>query len=334
MEYQIELFRGADLKFAGTESLMSVVRESVGRLLGMSMTDTSIKIQIQNIPEDFFDSSNGTPIVENAVPEFGYLIIQVYKQQHLIYQHPHALQDIITHTLQMRLKNKFPEELYWQFRIDVPGMPLESAIRRAPKVEGSFHIHSGGPGEKSRLSIRRLEDDILPMGRIRDFGISRIPDQDKETTLKVLVPAALEKELCYTRSFSPLVEEGGFLIGKVYQDEDVENGQILELTNAITAQYTGASFLHFTFTGDSFVEVKRTLRLSQSGERMLGWYHTHLFPATPEFGLSSIDLRLHFSTFTIPWQLAGLINLDRHGRTLRFYASKNNTMVLVPHYII
>ena len=92
--------------------------------------------------------------------------------------------------------------------------------------------------------------------------------------------------------------------------------------------------LHLTFTGDSFSAVKRSLREGPSGDRLLGWFHTHLFPATDEMGLSSVDLRLHFSTFTIPWQVAGLINLDGAGRTLRFYVRRGDGMALCPDWTV
>lgn len=334
MDYKIELYRGEDSKIFGTESFMSIVRESLEYMLGKELKNVSLKIQIQNIPEDFFGGANGVPIVENMVPEFGYLIIQVFQNQQLIYQHPHSMQDLVTNTLQMRLKRKYPGEIFWRFRINAPGMPRESHIRRAPNVERGIHITKSQSEEKGRLSIRRIEETAPPSIKINKFGIERIPEKDWTSNLKVIVPAQIHKDLCENRPFSTLVEEGGFLLGRVFKDKEMYEGYILELTDAVEARYTGASFLHFTFTGDSFVEVKKTLWNDKSGVRMLGWYHTHLFPATPEFGLSSIDFRLHFNTFTFPWQLAGLINLDRVGRTLRFYAAKDNNMILVPFYIV
>ncbi|MEM7578397.1 MAG: JAB N-terminal domain-containing protein [Cyanobacteria bacterium P01_A01_bin.80] len=153
--------------------------------------------------------------------------------------------------------------------------------------------------------------------------------------VKIVLTRSLYQDLCHQRPLSRKVEEGGFLVGKVYRDGNEDDTYLLEVSNALTAQHTGASFLHLTFTGDSFVEVKRTLNQHHPEERLLGWYHTHLFPATPSFGLSSIDVELHFSTFTIPWQLAGLINLDNgNQRTLRFYARQGNNMVLCPYWVL
>jgi hypothetical protein len=43
------------------------------------------------------------------------------------------------------------------------------------------------------------------------------------------------------------------------------------------------------------------------------------FPATPEFGLSTVDVRLHSSTFRRPWQIAALLNVTPELRVLRVY---------------
>jgi hypothetical protein len=67
---------------------------------------------------------------------------------------------------------------------------------------------------------------------------------------------------------------------------------------------------------------------------MLGWYHTHLFAATDDIGLSTIDFRLHFTTFRLPWQIAGLVNLDGQQRVLRFYVRQHDTMALCPQQAI
>jgi len=96
-------------------------------------------------------------------------------------------------------------------------------------------------------------------------------------------------------------------------------------------EQVGASFLHFTFTGDSFERIKQVWTVDTGGSAFWVWYHTHLFPATQTIGLSSIDLRLHFTTFRIPWQIAGLLNLDGAERVLRFYVRRNDTMALCHH---
>ncbi|MBW4635068.1 MAG: hypothetical protein KME30_25155 [Iphinoe sp. HA4291-MV1] len=365
-DYRIELYRGADRKFFGTMLFLPIVQESLERLLGRSLLLKSIQILILQVPEEPLPMES--PIVENLVPNFGYTYVKVYEGGFLTYQHPHRLYDVLTKTLQTKLRNQYPEESWWGFRLDIPGMPQVFAVSRlnsrasvvysTPQVRESVEIRSYAPGKKPSFTVRRLVEEEPPIKTLADFGmishqtnsqvqefgsetsqnihsvlveLSREQENNKRTTQeKILVPKvtpfqnqvakapvkivlkrSLYQDLCHQRPFSRKVEEGGFLIGKVYRDGDDENVYLLEVSNALTAQHTGASFLHLTFTGDSFVGVKRTLNQNHPGERLLGWYHTHLFPATPSFGLSSVDVELHFSTFTIPWQLAGLINVSR-----------------------
>ncbi len=386
-DYRIQLYRGSDRKFFGTMPFMPILKESLEDLLGRSLLLKSIKILILSVPEEPLPME--PPIVENLVPAFGYTYVRVYQGDFLIYRHPHRLYDVVTQTLRKKLKDEYPEETWWGFRVDVPGMPQISALKLNPKlstvystpqVKGNVEIHPYAPKKKPNFKIRRLAEEEPPIRTLADFGLlssqtasemqgfaeetssnanfdkdlpgeqgngksltfEKIttpqitePQQSVEKTpVKIVLSRSLYQDLCHQRPLSRKVEEGGFLIGKVYRDGDDEDTYLLELSNALTAQHTGASFLHLTFTGDSFVEVKRTLNQSYPGERLLGWYHTHLFPATGSFGLSSIDVELHFSTFTKPWQLAGLINLDGNKRTLRFYVRQGNKMALCPYWVI
>jgi len=331
MSIHIELYRGPDRQFFGTIPFLPVVQESLERILGRDLGRASIKILVLNVPED--SPATGTPAVEHMTPEFGYTYVKVSEGGYLVYQHPHPLFDTVTQALQKLLRDQYPEETRWAFRLDIPGIPRSTAKRPAPEVAGGVMIRSYGPGEKPGFTIRRIAEEEPPVKTLADFGVTR-GYQSGSVPVKALLHPSLQLDLQGERPFSHEVEEGGFLVGRVYRDGDQEGAYLLEITDAVAAEYTGASFLHFTFTGDSFAGVKRTLQRERPGERLLGWYHTHLFAATPEFGLSSIDLTLHFGTFTIPWQVAGLINISGNERTLRFYAPQGNDLILVPHWVI
>jgi hypothetical protein len=322
-DYSIQLYRGLDQKFFGIMPFLPIVQESLEKLLGRYLVLESVQIILLQIPEEPMDMES--PMVENLVPEFGYTYVRVYQGNLLIYRHPHRLYDVVTQTLQKKLSLQYPEEKWWGFRVDVPGIPPITAFRLNYRVPQSI--------DQPRFQIRRLAEEEPAIKTLADFGV-KTASAETTAPVKIVFKRSLYQDLCEQRPLSPKVEEGGFLIGNVYRDGDGEDTYLLEVSNALTAQHTGASFLHLTFTGDSFVEVKRTLNQNYPGERLLGWYHTHLFPATPTFGLSSIDVELHFSTFTIPWQLAGLINLDGNQRTLRFYVRQGNKMVLCPYWVI
>jgi hypothetical protein len=150
----------------------------------------------------------------------------------------------------------------------------------------------------------------------------------------VYVAQSVRAELCGGLDFARAVEEGGFLFGRVYRDEEAPERYLVEVTHAAPAEDAGASVLHFTFTGESFASMRRALEAA--GEvRLVGWYHTHLFGASSSLGLSTVDVELHFTTFRIPWQVAGLVNLDGMARAvLRFYVRKGHTMVRCPEEVL
>lgn len=329
MDLNVELYRGVEHKFFGIIPFMPLLRESVTNLLGFDSPLLTIRILILDVPEET-PTVTGFPIVEHLMTEFGYAYIKVYEGDYLIYQHPHPVSDVITFALQKRLRAMYPGEGMWSFRLDIPGMPSLSTRVETPRVEGSMII-----SERPRsFNIRRIEPDAPPRRSLAHYGVTATGEQSV-AKVKVVLPEKIERALLMTHPFSWDVEEGGFLIGSVYLEDEVAGSYIVEIADMPVAQHTGASLLHFTFTGDSFAEVKRILRNDARGLRLVGWYHTHLFPATDTFGLSSIDVKLHFTTFTNAWQVAGLVNLDsKSKRTLRFYIAQQDKMTLCPHWMI
>lgn len=331
-QYPVEIYQGPERKYTESIPFMDLVKKSLSQQLGIKLDGLMLKALIINVPEDIM--INGTPIVENLIPEFGYAYVTLIKDDRVIYRHPHPLSDILTQALQTYLKEHYPSIDHWYFRINVPNMPKESRMRQTPYVKGTVPIRPFGPADKPAFSIRRIVEEEPPIRTLSELGIQ--PDEkDRSSKIKVLLPSSLEHDLHVTRPLSNEVEEGGFLVGNVYRDGDSDGSYILDIKAAPFAEYTGASFFHFTYTGDSFALIKRTLREERPGERLLGWFHTHLFPATETLGLTSIDVVLHFSTFSIPWQVAGLINLDFYNnrRVLRFYVREGNCMTPCPSWV-
>ncbi|MGO8673142.1 MAG: JAB N-terminal domain-containing protein [Capsulimonadaceae bacterium] len=316
MAIEIELYSGPEQQIFERIEFMRIVKQSLERLLRRSMIEADPFITFLGVPD--YSGVAGLPAVENGTPEFGYCYVQVIEGGAVVYKHPHPVHEIITKTLQGVLRDKYPEETSWTFRVDIPGIPPIRRVRPAPVVEGRTTVQPYGPGEKAPFSIRRIEEEAPPVRTLADYGLT-VDADTVDAPVVVLVHDDLNEDLLERRTLSKEFEEGGFLIGRTYINGDRPGGYLLELTAAPPAEYTGASFLHFTFTGDSFAEVKRVLARDRTGERLLGWYHTHLFAATPDFGLSSVDYDLHFLTFTIPWQVAGLINIDGTKRVQRYY---------------
>jgi hypothetical protein len=161
------------------------------------------------------------------------------------------------------------------------------------------------------------------------------PAGTREPPVAIAIPDALVSSLVETFPFSAEIEEGGFLVGRVYRDSDHPDGYLVHVTAAISAQRTGASMIGFTFTGESFLRVSEQIAARGDGEALLGWYHTHLFPATSESHLSSVDEELHRTTFRRPWQIAALVNISSEGRVLRFYrGTEDGEMAQVPYWTV
>ena len=123
------------------------------------------------------------------------------------------------------------------------------------------------------------------------------------------------------------VEDGGYIIGNAYRfpgspiNEDDHNFKWwITIEHVIPAQAIYGTPGMLLFTGDSWSHIHRLLDKEYKGKKLLGWYHTHLFGATDEDGLSIMDKNLHTRFLPLPWQVALLININQYKeRELRCY---------------
>ncbi len=276
----------------------------------------------------------GEPLLRYRSCQVGYTQVSLTTREKVLYRHPHTVGEVLEKGLREWIGRMADGGAVAGYRLT--GLDDLRSSRTTPEVEGATDFEPYAEGEGPSFRIRPLPPTPPPPTSLTKLGAGPVNGDwtapSRTDFVKVLVDESVHDDLCKGRSFSDEVEEGGFLVGKVFEDEDDAGTYITEVKGALAAQRTGASFLHFTFTGDSFRDLNEILDRERPGERILGWYHTHLFAATDDFGLSSIDFRLHFLTFTFPWQLAGLVNIDSKGqRVLRFYVRRDDTMALCPH---
>jgi hypothetical protein len=206
-------------------------------------------------------------------------------------------------------------------------------FRPVPAIEHEFSVKVGA---RPVFGLEEIAEPELRRATPADLGTG---DLGSEATgfgwcpVRVAVASAVQREFISTKRFSRLVEEGGFLVGHVFRGTGSEDGFIVKVTAVVTAERSGASRHDFTFTGESFLRIGE--QLARSGkECLLGWYHTHLWPATDAIGLSSVDIELHRSTFRLPWQVAALVNFAADGRMLRFYCLDGQRMILAPYWVV
>lgn len=335
MTYEVELFRGDDLVPDGTLPLEPLLRRFFEKHLDQRLDGAHI--QLMFLPQAEMPGSTVTMTggfdVSNLRPRYGQVQVRVLLDGELLYQHPHPVSELLGRVLRDTLTARAPGELRWGVGLRGPQMDDHAPlVRPAPQAERSVHIEVGAP-RGHVFEMEEMPPQAPPLRALGDLGVDvlNMAGQPPEP-VSVVIGRALYDALTRTLPFSAEVEEGGFLAGKVYRDEHAPDCHIIEVKMVMPAERTGASLLDFTFTGESFLRVGARLAAPAGGEELLGWYHTHLFPAGQGLGLSSVDVQLHRSTFRLPWQVAALVNISGGRRVLRFYRVAGTGMALAPYW--
>ncbi len=134
------------------------------------------------------------------------------------------------------------------------------------------------------------------------------------------------RALTLTQAVSASVETGGYLLGQVYRLGDAHDTLLVDIQKVLVAKGTLANAALLVFTSESWSGLRRLLSSNLAGLRLLGWWHTHLFPATEDFGLSGLDESLHRQFFPHPWHFTALLNVSpEQGRVLRCYQPNNDS---------
>jgi len=99
-------------------------------------------------------------------------------------------------------------------------------------------------------------------------------------------------------------ERGGFLLGQVLG----ENPQCVVIRHFHPAVQALGSLSSLTFTHESWASLNREIEANFPRESLVGWQHTH--PGLGVF-LSTQDLFIQRNFFTLPWQLALVVDPRR-----------------------
>ena len=96
-------------------------------------------------------------------------------------------------------------------------------------------------------------------------------------------------------------EIGGFLVGGWHE----EDGPRVEVRHFLPATDARSKPTSLTFTHDTWSAMTRQVEQEFSGQRVVGWQHTH-----PDLGvfLSGYDLFIHRHFFSEPWQVAMVVD--------------------------
>ena len=337
MTIEVELYRAPGYEAAGRRSLAPLLREAFEPILGRPLTAALFRLHLVGV--DDRREIAGHPTLINLRGSHGYMEVTIVEDGEVIYQHPDTVAEIIAKPLQRQLAVEHPEVEHWGFGLVGPGLERLELVRPTPEVTGSMAIRpERGQGRASH--VREMPEPHPESATLGSLGVAdserRLGIAIKEEPRTGVVVQHAAWSWLLTHEFSPEVEEGGFVIGHRFADADHPGRNLLDVTAVVPAESTGASLLRFTFTGESFLRLGDLLARRGRKEQILGWYHTHLFAATRDFGLSTEDVRLHTSTFRRPWQVAALINLTFDSRILRWYGSwpaPGEGMAEIPYWL-
>lgn len=365
MALEVDLYRSDDYVRSDRITLTPLLRSIFERLLGLSLADAQFRLIF--LPVEVNAVLDGDPVIVNLRSRHGYVHICIIRDGIVLYQHPHSVTEIIARPLQKLLARREPDERHWGFGVVGLETGQTTLVRPHPEVAMSVNLAARLAGRMFHVEEVRAPDP--PMATLAELGVPESLDLDEDlaeamaadaevTSAEVIsentediaetmevtaeeaqatpVGVVLSREAyerLRTMRLSSQVEEGGFLVGHVFFNRKEPGNYLVSITAVIQAERTGASLLHFTFTGDSFMRVSEAIALRGRDEELVGWYHSHLFPATDELGLSSIDVDLHAGTFHQPWQLAGLINVTARERVIRFYADDDGRIAQMPFWV-
>lgn len=355
MPIEVDLYRSDDYVLSHRVPLAPLLKALFERILGMSLESAQFRLLF--LPVKVNAVLDGNPVMVNLRNGHGYVQVRIVKDGVTLYQHPHSVTEIIALPLQRLLARREPEEHHWGFDVVGLELGLSPLVRPHPEVAMTMDLAGRSPAARM-FHVEEVEAPEPAPATLADLGVRECQDpadeeaDDNEPTqdieeitgpeatkgapddapVGVVLSRAAYKTLRSMR-LSGEVEEGGFLLGHVFSNQDELGHYLVSITEVMKAERTGASMLHFTFTGDSFTRVSETITQRERNEELVGWYHSHLFPATDEVGLSSIDIDLHAATFQQPWQLAGLINLTDNERVIRFYADDDGEITQMPFWV-
>jgi len=202
---------------------------------------------------------------------------------------------------------------------EVRTAPRELFPPEALEVEGVFRLPELAKN-RERIEFRKVKPKPLPERDLESFGNTETHGRGERKDNVVFMSAEVYRKLHKEIYLNPGVEDGGYLIGIPYrqpdspEDEDNPNFRWgLEITDVIKVESAWGGPGLLLFTGDSWSKANRRRDREFRGQKLVGWFHTHLFKATDEFGLSGMDVDLHRRFLTKPWQVAVLLNVGLDG---------------------
>jgi len=188
----------------------------------------------------------------------------------------------------------------------------------AYEVEGVFQLPKREPARR-RLVFNKVAAPPLPTISRTELGEGTILGRGKKGRGRILVRQNVYDQLM-EMELSDKVENGGYLLGLPFRtprspknEDDPKFKWTVEITDLLAAQGAHGTPGLLLFNGDVWSQMRRTASRDLPDKKLVSWFHTHLFAASDDFGLSGLDQELHRQFFSRPWQVAVLVNIDSQG---------------------
>lgn len=184
------------------------------------------------------------------------------------------------------------------------------------EVEGGFKLPALATN-RERTVFTKLKSAPLPVCAPESYTQLRAHGSGAEGNGLVLMRDEVYRALLSEMKLSAQVENGGYLIGKAFRqpsgpeaETDAGFRWLLEITDVVPAEAAQGRRGSLLFTGETWSRMTRLRTREHPDKKLVGWFHTHLFKGSENFGLSNLDQNLHRRFLTKPWQVAVLVNIN------------------------
>lgn len=261
--------------------------------------------------------------------------VQLLEFQRPIYQGDYSVDDIfqagaefLARQLIKQGKIEAAEHLYYEVHTSAKGVNTVSPDvlpANVYDVEGVFKLPLRSD-DHERTVFHKLQPEPLPERAPGSYGGLLTFGRPGPDYGSIMLSADVYLALMRDLQLSTTVEDGGYLVGTPYrQPGSIEHEDkagfrwLLEVTDVIQAEAAWGRTGSLLFTGETWSRITRRRDRDFPDKKLVAWFHSHLFAATDDFGLSGMDQDLHRRFLTKPWQVAVLLNIYKGQRTVRCF---------------
>ena len=158
------------------------------------------------------------------------------------------------------------------------------------------------------------------------------PDTAQQDDVQVFIAQSTFETLQAIARQDVPIEQGGVLVGQVYRSANAH--YLVEITGHIVAEGASASAAELRYNFDLWLHQSGYLKEHFPGQRIVGWYHTHLVtidiqpdedtaePQTTALFFSDHDRFMHRRFFSEPWYVAMVLGSQGNAAFFRWFGDK------------